>query len=536
MRSAKKFSIVLIFFMVTAILLTFFTPAVSNAAELVIVLDPGHGGGDPGAINTVDGINYEEKVLNLKIAQATKAYLEQFEGVKVCMTRENNETELTLAQRVSLANKKGAHVLVSIHNNSSSSSSARGTLVLVANSDYRPEITTATKKLGQNILSRLTQTGLEDRGLVAQLATSGSYVVYYPDGSPQDYYGIIQRSIRAGFPGIIIETAFISNPDDVRDFLSTDEKIENLGTAVGKGIADYYGLSADTVYDTPARTPIDGKNLSFNDKAEAEPIFALGDTVKTTENGCVTLSSKSSAPAALIDYMGMSLNAKENMCAVIRAKSSYKDALLSIFCGSDLIVTADEYYCLAERMQEDYQYYLLDFSKLPGWDMGVNLLQINVKGAETITIDSIEFFSDKSAVPYSKLVTLSTTDTDTSVNVTPSPAPTTAPTVAPTAVPTPTATPTTAPTAVPSPATATPEDQETTLATEAPASPDNTVLLTEAPKATAPAANTNSGSSNNDSAADKSNTKIVVVSVIAVILVVAIAIFLTYTALKARQQ
>ncbi len=504
-------------------------PTQSNAAELVIVLDPGHGGTDPGACNTVDGVDYQEKSLNLKIALSTKRYLSQFSGVRVEMTR-TDDTALTLAQRVSKANKLGAHSLISIHNNSSSSPDPSGTLVLVANSTYRTEVTKASQAIGTSVLKHMTALGLRDRGTVAMLATSGDYVVYYPDGSPQDYYGIIQRSMRAGFPGIIVESAFISSPDDVRNYLSSDQKLETLGIAIGKGIAEFYGLSTEKTYDTTARTPIDAQKLTFNTEVYSQLIYPLGETKRVQGDGAAVLSSSNSAPTAFIDYMGMSLNAEDNLCAVITAKASYNNAKLTVFCGSDEIVVANEDYCLSGTMTTDYIHYVLDFTKLPGWAMGVNFLQLSINGAESISLKDIEFFTNTSSVPYSDTVTLSLGQ---NFSVTPTEHPTAVPTIAPTKAPTqaPTATPTATPTAEPTPIpTAAPTAVVTAAPTAAPMS--ETTNVTTPLQTEKPIENSTQSTQDNSFAPENSGkSKKTVMIILSVVLLVVIVVFLVYTAM-----
>jgi len=94
-----------------------------------IVLDPGHGGTDPGAVNnTYDGL-ITEKAETLKVALDLKDLLIK-DGYKVCMTRTTNEETLSNNERYTYANTTGARVLVSIHMNGSSSSTADYTTTL----------------------------------------------------------------------------------------------------------------------------------------------------------------------------------------------------------------------------------------------------------------------------------------------------------------------------------------------------------------------------------------------------------------------
>lgn len=87
-----------------------------------IVLDPGHGGGESGAVGP-SGV--QEKELTLLLARALKARLESALGVRVLLTRDD-DAELPLETRTSIANQNKADLFVSLHLNSAFGSSARG--------------------------------------------------------------------------------------------------------------------------------------------------------------------------------------------------------------------------------------------------------------------------------------------------------------------------------------------------------------------------------------------------------------------------
>ena len=92
-----------------------------------IVLDPGHGGTDTGAVNKAYGLT--EMAENLKVALDLKALLME-DHYNVCMTRTTNEETLSNNDRYTYANTTGARVLISIHMNGSSSSTADYTTTL----------------------------------------------------------------------------------------------------------------------------------------------------------------------------------------------------------------------------------------------------------------------------------------------------------------------------------------------------------------------------------------------------------------------
>ena len=86
----------------------------------IIVLDPGHGAHDPGASKN----KVTEKAITLKVGKLVEAKLKKA-GAKVIMTR-SNDTYLSLEQRTDFAKKNFAETFVSIHVNSATSTSAKG--------------------------------------------------------------------------------------------------------------------------------------------------------------------------------------------------------------------------------------------------------------------------------------------------------------------------------------------------------------------------------------------------------------------------
>ena len=201
-----------------------------TAKPYVIVLDPGHGGYDGGA----NGNGVNEKDLTLKIAKHCKKYLEQQGNAKVYMTR-NDDTYVSLAGRVDYAASVNANLFVSIHLNSGG---GHGAEVYYPNSNYRSDIGSEGKTLAQSVQDELIALGIYSRGIKIRNSQDSKY----PDGSTQDYYAVIQRSKRAGFPGIIIEHAFIDSTNDFSAFLNSDEKLERLGKADATGILKYLGI------------------------------------------------------------------------------------------------------------------------------------------------------------------------------------------------------------------------------------------------------------------------------------------------------
>ena len=222
--------------------------AVQRSDDLVVVLDPGHGGYDGGA--SANGL--VEKDLTLKIAQYCKAELEQYNGVTVYMTR-NDDRYLDIDERVNIAaDTYHADVLVSIHINSASAA-ANGAEVYYPNANYNPSVSEPGRNLAQQIQNQLIALGLTDRGIKVRNTIND----IYPDGSKQDYYGIIRYSKLHGFPGIIVEHAFISNPSDAAK-LAQDSFLRQLGIADATGIANAYGLTKGPNINIEHKNDFDG--------------------------------------------------------------------------------------------------------------------------------------------------------------------------------------------------------------------------------------------------------------------------------------
>ncbi len=208
----------------------------------VIVLDPGHGGKDGGA----GGIGFNEKDVNLKIAQYCKAALEKTPGVTVYMTR-TDDTYVSLEDRANFAIEHHADLLVAIHNNSSDNANAKGAEVIVPRDGawYYSQTYLTGNELGEKILKKITALGLATHGGVysKDFPSDGTASERnYADGTRADYYAMVRNPRKAGILGIIIEHAFVSNEDDAK-FLRDDANLKKLGEADAQAILEYYDSS-----------------------------------------------------------------------------------------------------------------------------------------------------------------------------------------------------------------------------------------------------------------------------------------------------
>ncbi|GAC1320416.1 MAG: N-acetylmuramoyl-L-alanine amidase [Collimonas sp.] len=230
------------------------TPTPTLTRMITIALDPGHGGEDPGA--TGRGGNREKDVV-LSIAKRLKAKIEQQPNMRVMLTRDADYF-VPLGVRVQKARKVQADLFVSIHADAFVTPTARGSSVFALSE--KGASSTAARWLankensadligGINIKSHDRQLAsvLLDLSTTAQINDSmklGSAVLNEIGGINKLHKGAVEQ---AGFavlkapdiPSILIETAFISNPEEEAK-LTDNAYQDQMADAVLKGIKKYF--------------------------------------------------------------------------------------------------------------------------------------------------------------------------------------------------------------------------------------------------------------------------------------------------------
>lgn len=268
--------------------------AASAAREnyLFVAIDPGHGGSDGGA--SANGLL--EKNVNLSIAQYCYNELSTYTGVTPYMTRTGDEY-VGLQERVDRAVSEGADVFVSIHCNSGG---GKGAEVWVPNgSSYNYGNHVDGQDLGKKILAKLTALGLTDRGVKVRNSerVNGDGPYYYPDGSIQDYYTVIEASREEGIPGIIVEHAFIDNGSDASK-LGSDSFRQKLGIADAEGIAQKYSLVKDGVAKGQSLVQAKGHSANYGWLGNVYDRKVIGTTGKAKGLQAYQASLTNAAAAA----------------------------------------------------------------------------------------------------------------------------------------------------------------------------------------------------------------------------------------------
>ena len=226
----------------------------------VVVLDPGHGGGETGAWAWHNGVLYKEEEINWKISNYTMQELAREGDIEVHLTRSYQE-QLGLRARVQRAKDYGADLLVSQHVNSVESPTPRGASVMISKGTYRPYLAQKEKLFGSYVMEELGKLGIYQRfpetgGMEYRMTENDSR---YPNGALRDYYGIVASSVEMDLPGVIIEHAFISNASDVKNYLSSDAKLRRLAQADARAIIRYCDQLPDEEPDSsPEETKKNG--------------------------------------------------------------------------------------------------------------------------------------------------------------------------------------------------------------------------------------------------------------------------------------
>jgi N-acetylmuramoyl-L-alanine amidase len=232
-------------------------PANNVVRMVTIALDPGHGGEDPGAIGAT---GTREKDIVLAVAKKLKTRLEALPNTRVMLTRDGDYF-VPLGTRVEKARKVQADLFVSIHADAFIESRARGSSVFVlsekgATSSAARWLATDQNKAdmigGVNLAKHDRQLAsvLFDLSTTAQINDSmklGKAVLGEIGGINRLHKAAVEQ---AGFavlkapdiPSILVETAFISNPEEEAK-LKDDDYQEQLANAITKGIKRYFSAN-----------------------------------------------------------------------------------------------------------------------------------------------------------------------------------------------------------------------------------------------------------------------------------------------------
>lgn len=238
-----------------------------NGQPMTIVIDPGHGGYDPGAVGTLNGKQYRECDITLSVALKIGRLIEKdMPQVKVIYTRASDKHWSTnktrdLQARVDIANKADASLFLSIHCNAARSTSASGAVTLIMGES-------SPKRIQQNadVIEDAYRDDLVDMSDAATAAAVRAYIQTMQFTLLQNsntFANLLQkyhknavghgnrRTLVYGqplwvlcytqMPGVLTEIGFMSNKHDLQ-IMATDAGQQKIAKAIYDGFAEYYKM------------------------------------------------------------------------------------------------------------------------------------------------------------------------------------------------------------------------------------------------------------------------------------------------------
>lgn len=220
---------------------------------VTIMLDPGHGGEDPGAIGARGSM---EKNVTLSIARRLRERIDNDPNMRAALTRDG-DFFVPLGTRVQKARKAKADLFVSIHADAWIKPEARGSSVFVlsekgassAAARYLAQKENEADKVGgvnftvsdphlARTLMDLTQTATQNDSMrlgKSVLGNLGSVNALHKSSVEQAGFAVLKAP---DIPSVLIETAFISNPEEEKR-LNDEEYQDKLAEAIMRGIRQY---------------------------------------------------------------------------------------------------------------------------------------------------------------------------------------------------------------------------------------------------------------------------------------------------------
>ena len=263
-----------------------------KAKQFTVVIDPGHGGHDPGAVNG----KVLEKDINLKVSKMLSAEIKKaFPEVKVVLTR-STDVFIELHERSKIANKAKGDLLISIHSNAAKNKGSNGVETIMwgipSTEDekrlaiYENQVVALEKDKGAKykkyesdedyILKQLMFD--QDVSLSAEIAQAVQDAMVKKTKlndrgvKSSDLYVLRQTAM----PRILVEIGFVSNQKE-RDYIASDAGQKKIVDGIFEGFSEYYRLYGKG-QDTEGENGNDAAGESVPAKSEVKsgvPVFKV---------------------------------------------------------------------------------------------------------------------------------------------------------------------------------------------------------------------------------------------------------------------
>ena len=359
----------------------------------IIVIDPGHGGKDPGNLGT-GRYKDREKDVSYDVSLLVKQYIEEnLKGTKAILTRDDSQF-IELYQRTVIANRANADLFISIHCNANDNHSAYGTESFVLGMGEKDQRLNKTAQLEN--AARLLEDNWESNyekldasnpaAIIALRAYQDAFLeqsISIADEIQHQFEGRVKRRNRgvkqqplavlrgSTMPAVLVELGFLTNPGE-EDFLQSTRGKELLASAIYRAIKEYK-------YKRESRDAmiqgVEGQTSIFDQIEEAPP-------TNTTENEApsqaavaveqapapVTTAPAPAVPSSLFFAVQLAVSRNDLACAPENFKGLegvWKEeqyGLFKYYCGK--ISTYKEVEALKTTVVEHYpDAYIVAFEK-----------------------------------------------------------------------------------------------------------------------------------------------------------------------------
>jgi len=270
-------------------------PTVKNARPMVVVIDPGHGGKDPGAVNK--SIREKDVVLGIGL-KLGKLLNESYSDVKVVYTR-STDVFVPLIDRSRIANKNKADLFISIHANYCATPSTRGTETFTLGLHRSQDNLDVAKKensvilLEENysetyegfdpnvtesyIMFELVQDAYMDQSLSFADAIQNQFKSRFSTpnrGVKQAGFLVLRQS---SMPSVLVESGFLSNQAEA-NYLSSDEGQRNIAVSIFEAFRKIKSKNSGTSAPSIAERQAPLVANQSNSKQEPEVIEKVKET------------------------------------------------------------------------------------------------------------------------------------------------------------------------------------------------------------------------------------------------------------------
>jgi len=362
--------------------------AVEEEGVNIIVIDPGHGGKDPGNLGT-GRYKDREKDVSFDVSLLVKQYIEEnLPGTKALLTRDDNQF-IELYQRTVIANRANADLFISIHCNANDNHRAYGTESFVLGMGEKDQRLNKTAQLenAARLLEDNWETNYEKldasnpAAIIALRAYQDAFLeqsISIADEIQHQFEGRVKRRNRgvkqqplavlrgSTMPAVLVELGFLTNPGE-EDFLQSNRGKELLASAIYRAIKEYKFKreSRDALIQG-----VEGQTSIFDQIEEV----SAATTTENTKSAVVFEEAPTSAvaapavPSSLFFTVQLAVSRNDLACAPENFKGLegvWKEeqyGLFKYYCGK--ISTYKEVEALKTTVVEQYpDAYIVAFAK-----------------------------------------------------------------------------------------------------------------------------------------------------------------------------